>query len=292
MIVCEIQATQRSPQLLIHVNTSYALYQWLRSQARALPSQNDTRVSSILDRMSETIRTDDLHGVWQTWERALASGANRDDSLEAFHQAVISTGDGVIRAMQEAEAVFYAEVWPRQQPSIQAALATIEHRLAPVFSVMAAKHGELLQLTWPKSIDVYLVPECYERGGAYSHPLTVGVVENTNLTLCETLLHEATHVADVHAHTVGADSLAKRVSAYLAGAALDDRTRFNLWHAVIFASSASRIRHDLDSTHTDYAHSHGLYHWFGAPHIPQTWRIFEEARDEEMFRRSLVNPIR
>lgn len=251
-------------------------------------SDSDPRLSPVLDRMRPVINPGGPAGIWQPWETALASGVDRDASLDAFQRAVTETGRSVVRAMRDAEDFFLTEVWPDRQPAIEAALAMIEQRFAPAFPDMSARQATLLDLAWPGSIDVYLVVDCYIRGGAYSHPLTVDVAQNTGLALCETLLHEATHVADLHSRGTGVESLADRLGAHLADAGFDPRARFNIWHAVIFASSAARIRHDMDSCHVDYAQSHNLYQWFGVPNAAEIWRTFEvEGRDEEVFKRSL-----
>jgi hypothetical protein len=59
---------------------------------------------------------------------------------------------------------------------------------------------------------------------------------------------------------------------------------WNVWHAIIFASSASQVRTTIDPNHTDYALLHGLYVQFGIPNLPIWWKqLATQAIDEQAF---------
>lgn len=283
----EIPGTDQSPRLQFHVNPSYALYQWLRTEAAKPAPADDGPLENAIRLMRRSVNVRGVHGVWDVWEGALASAQDRAP-FEVLRQAIVTTGKDLARALQEAEPYFHGEVWPDRQAAIRTALGTIEETLAPRFPVMAARHSTLLDLAWPDTIDVYLVTDCYDFGGAYSHPLTVDVVRNTGLRLCETVLHEATHVADVHTAETGSTTLGDRLISMLVARGLDRRTAFNLWHAVIFAASGARIREALDSYYVDYAVDYNLYQWFKAPNAPKHWHSYETHGDETALMASLL----
>ncbi|HZO74128.1 MAG TPA: hypothetical protein VFB60_18135 [Ktedonobacteraceae bacterium] len=156
---------------------------------------------------------------------------------------------------------------------------------------MARRQAELLELSWPEQINAFLVTDCYDPRGAYSHPLTVDISHNVGSTLCETLLHEATHVADVHTSQLGQRSLKNNVMEHLRGTELRLSTTkaWNVWHATIFASSAYQVRTHIDPDHIDYALPRNLYAHFGVPGLPTLWERFATQEiDEQEFLAGIV----
>ncbi|MGI8404986.1 MAG: hypothetical protein ACR2OE_09535 [Thermomicrobiales bacterium] len=264
-----IAATEKSPEIAIHVNPSYALYHWLRAKAETPGPNPAPEFGNAIPLMRRALNVSGLHGFWGIWENSLTDAITLDQvNLNLIH-AVTSTGEALASAIAAAETRYREEIWPQQQQVFTDALSVIEQRFTPAFPAMAADHAQLLDLTWPRHIDAYLVAETYERAGAYSHPLTISVSHNTGITLCETLLHEATHVADVYMEEIGAMGLGDSVGAALLDDGMQLRAAFDCWHAVIFASSAYQMRAHIDPEHIDYATGRGLYERFMVPNAPQ-----------------------
>lgn len=169
----------------------------------------------------------------------------------------------------------------------------MRHALVPHWIAIVRRHTMLLELTWPDRIDAFLVPVSYELRGGYSHPLTISASANQGLALCETLLHEATHVADVHGIQSEHPCLGRALMDRLRAKGLSFQNAFNIWHAVIFAASADGIRYDIDPEYGDYAlQDRDLYAILGAPRAPDLWRRYaanEMTRDD--FLAALVDSI-
>lgn len=264
-----VAATESSPEIAIHVNPSYALYHWLRKGAESPGPDPVPAFHDSIRKLRRVLNQQGLHGTWQLWETAISAGDSQDASLANLRNAVTVTGDDTADAIAIAEDRFLCEIWPAQLRLIEEALKTISQGFAPVFPAMANDHARLLKLRWPSRIDAYLITDTYERFGAYSHPLTISVSHNTGITLCETLLHEATHVADVYMEEIGAMGLGDSVGAALLDDGMQLRAAFDCWHAVIFASSAYQMRAHIDPEHIDYATGRGLYERFKVPNAPQ-----------------------
>jgi hypothetical protein len=285
-----IAGTAHSPELAFHVNPTYALYHWLRVNS-GRTGVDDARLKTAFSLARKSFSPRGVRGIVEPWETALAGGETADRSLLAFQAQVQATGEAMATAMRSAERIFMEEFWPERKAQISQALGTIEETFQPAFPGMAREHADLLGLAWPGRIDVHLVGDCGERGGAYSHPLTIDATQNTGLVLCETVLHEATHVADVH--TTGRASLGDRLQAYLGERGLSPWQRFNIWHAVIFAASAASTRHHIALDHEDYATSRTLYAYFGVPNAKAIWRAYaEQGHDEGRFRQALLDDFR
>jgi hypothetical protein len=287
-----IAGTAHSPELAFQVNPTYALYHWLRVNS-GRSGVDDARLKTAFSLAHRSFNPRGVRGMVEPWETALAGGADADKSLLAFQSQVQATGEAMATAMRSAERIFMEEFWPEREARIVKALETIQESFRPAFPEMAREHADLLGLAWPASIDIHLVGDCGERGGAYSHPLTIDVTQNAGLVLCETVLHEATHVADVYSHEAGRVSLGDRVQAYLGERGLSPWQRFNVWHAVIFAASAASTRHHIAVDHEDYATSRKLYAFFGVPNVKSIWKAFaEQGRNEDRFRKALLDDFR
>lgn len=201
------------------------------------------------------------------------------------------TVEQIEAALAQAEPFFRETLWPQRATQFTAAASTIQKELAPHFVAMARRQAEVLELSWPERIDAFLVTDCYDPRGAYSHPLTVDITHNVGSTLCETLLHEATHIADVHTLQQGQRSLSNKVIEHLSGIGLHLSAAdvWNVWHAIIFASSAYQVRTNIDPDHTDYALPHNLYTQFEVPDLPALWQRFAtQAIDEQEFLAGIV----
>jgi hypothetical protein len=200
------------------------------------------------------------------------------------------TAEQIETALTQAE-LFRETLWPQRATQLAEAASTIQKDLAPHFATMARQQAELLELSWPDQIDAFLVTDCYDPRGAYSHPLTVDISHNVGSTLCETLLHEATHVADVHTSHLGQHTLRNKVIEHLRGTGLhlSATQAWNVWHAIIFASSAYQVHTNIDPDHTDYALPRNLYAQFGVADLPTWWRRFAAQEiDEQEFLEGVV----
>jgi hypothetical protein len=277
--------------LVVHASPTYALYHWLRANSGKPPA--DERLRPAFRLMRRSINPLGIRGMVEAWEEVLASGDTADQSLHAFQARVKATGDELVMAMRSAERIFMQEYWPEREGRIARAVDAIQATFAPAFPDMAREHAELLGLRWPASTDLHLVADCGERGGAYSHPLTIDVTQNTGTWFFETILHELTHVADLHGHETGHRCLGDRLQAFLGEQGVPHWQRFNAWHAVIFAASAACTRHHVSLDHEDYAKSRNLYAFFEVPNVAQAWREYaDHGRDEVRFRQALLDDLR
>lgn len=227
----------------------------------------------------------------EPWESAIAKSKSHGEALAAFERAYRQTGSDMAEAMRSAEPAFMVTVWPGHLAAIAREVDALRQRFAPVFPELAREHEALLDLDWPFAIDVHLVGDMAGFEGAYSHPLTIDLSQHNGLTLFETILHEATHVADVNGTMRGQPSLGDRLIASLAGKRLR-RGGFDVWHAVIFASSAARIRSHFGGGYPDYAAERGLYRLFGVPGIAELWNTFEVNRDEARLFEAIRGEVR
>jgi hypothetical protein len=290
-VAFRIPGTSQTPELRFDANPTYALYHWLRAGGSRHAGDERLRPAFVL--VGRSMDQRGVRGMIGPWEDALASGDTVDQSLQAFQARVRATGDDMATAMRIAERIFMEEHWPARKTRIGRALETARDVLAPVFPAMAKEHADLLGLEWPPAIAVHLVTDCSERGGAYSHPLTIDVTRHIGPTLCETVLHESTHVADVNGKQRGHRCLGDRLDAFLGEHGLSPQARFNAWHAVIFASSAAIVRRHISLDHEDYATAHNLYAYFGVPHVAEAWRAYaEDGRDEQRLRQALLDDVR
>jgi hypothetical protein len=196
------------------------------------------------------------------------------------------TVDTLASALYDARSYFHEHVWPGHIVTIEAAAATIQDTVQPHFSALIQRQAELLSLRWPDSIAAYFVADCYAWQGGYSHPLTIDVSANTGTTLCETLIHEATHVADVSGNDH--PDMGSRLRQHLTSEGLSPQDAWNAWHAVIFASSADQVRRFIDPRYVDYASNRGLYSWLKTPHLPEMWRRYTSGTIAE---RELIESI-
>ena len=108
--------------------------------------------------------------------------------------------------------------------------------------------------------------------------------KTAGLELCETMLHEATHVADVHTGAEGGGCVGDRLIVRLVEGGVARAEAWNAWHAVIFAASARQVRESLSPAHPDYAAARGLYAYFRVPDMPALWdRYASGVLDEDAF---------
>lgn len=64
---------------------------------------------------------------------------------------------------------------------------------------------------------------------------------------------------------------------------------WNVWHAIIFASSAYQAHTNIDPDHIDYVLPRNLYAQFGVPDLPTWWRRFATQEiDEQEFLAGIV----
>lgn len=277
----------------MYVNELYALYHYLVREGSRPPEERNPTTKEAAGRAAKARHLTGVHGIWDAWEAPLASAPSLQEGIAGLQALMADTISQLSSALAGAQGAFHETVWPERQAPIGTALETIREILFPHFAAMARRQGELLGLDWPNRIDVYLVPDCYAWEGAYSHPLTVDVTANTGTTLCETLLHEATHVADVHTAERGRSSLGSRLMAFLADAGIPRFNAWNAWHGVIFASSADAVRTFIDLAHIDYAAPWKLYDRLSVPDLPSLWRQYAVGTiDESAFLERVATQVK
>ena len=277
-----IPATGCTAQVDIHVNLSYSLSHYLVRQGMESPAEQDPATAPAAERAALARHPRGVHDIWDEWEVPVASATTLGDAISGLRSRMNQTVDTLASAMGEVEVEFRERLWPERQPAIAAALGTLREVVAPRFAEMARRQAAMLDLIWPNRIDAYLVTDCYDWRGAYSHPLTIDVTANVGLTLCETFLHEATHVADVYTMQRGHRSLSSRLSDGLGEMGISRPAVWNVWHAIIFAASAQQVRTFIEPAHADYATEHGLYEDFGVPDLPGLWTAFTEGSLDEV----------
>ncbi len=223
----------------------------------------------------------------------MARGGTADEAEAGLMEAMTETVAQLGSALHAAESDFNQRLWPERQPAVQAALTTIQDLLQPSFAAMAQRQAAVLHLIWPQRIDVYLVTDCYDWQGGYSHPLTIDVTTHRGVTLCETLLHEATHVADVYTGESRKQSLRTRLTSALSEDGIPPPHAWNAWHAIIFAASAHHIRDFIDPAHTDYAATHHLYRLLKVPDLPALWIEWVSGQiDERDFLKAVASQVK
>jgi hypothetical protein len=269
------------PDVHVHVNPVYALYHYLVRQGMEPDGEQAPGTAVAAEQAAQARHLLGVHGIWDSWEVPLASGPTVREAISGLRARMAETVNAMESALVGAEADFNERVWPQRVPIVAAALDTLRDTLAPHFARMAGRQGEMLGLIWPERIDAFLVTDCYDRRGAYSHPLTIDVRDNVGLTLCETVLHEATHVADVLTSTSGQSSLGSHLTERLQQAGISGPVAWNAWHAVIFAASADGVRAALNPEYTDYAVEHGLYDIFRLPDLPTLWHAYARGTMSE-----------
>ena len=270
-----------TPAVQIHVNPLYAAYHYLIREGQRPREERDPMLAAAAGMAAEARHLLGAHGVWDRWEQRVARGGTADEAEAGLMEAMTETIAQLGSELRAAESDFNHRLWPERRAAVQAALATIQDLVQPRFAGMAQRQAAVLDLIWPQRIDVYLVTDCYNWQGGYSHPLTIDVTIHRGLTLCETLLHEATHVADVYTGESEKESLRGRLMTALIGDGIPPSHAWNAWHAIIFAASAHHTRAFVDPTHTDFAESHRLYRRLGVPDLPELWAEFVATQIEE-----------
>ncbi len=276
-----IAATAGTPAVYVHVNPLYALYHYLIREGQRPREERDPVLSEAARDAAEARHLTGAHGIWDVWEQRVAQGGTADEAEAGLMEAMAQTVAQLGTALRVAESDFNHRLWPECRPAVQAALDTIQDLVQPRFAAMAQRQAAVLDLTWPRRIDVYLVTDCYDWQGGYSHPLTIDVTIHRGLTLCETLLHEATHVADVYTGESEKESLRGRLMTALIEDGIPPPHAWNAWHAIIFAASAHHTRAFIDPAHTDYAATHQLYRRLKLPDLPALWDEWMQSQIEE-----------
>jgi len=277
----------------IHVNPLYALYHYLIREGQRPREERDPVLAEAARTAAEARHLTGVHGVWDLWEQRVAQGGTADEVVAGLMEAMTETVAQLGSALRAAEAGFNQRLWPERWATVQAALATIQDFVQPCFAAMTQRQAAVLGLIWPRRIDVYLVTDCYDWRDGYSHPLTIDVTTHRSVILCETLLHEATHVADVYTGESGKESLHTRVTTALIEDGIPSPHAWTAWHAIIFAASAHHIRAFIDPVHTDYAEAHDLYRWFKVPDLPALWGEWMAGQiDEREFLKVVATQVK
>lgn len=287
-----LPGAERMPSVRVHVNPLYALYHFLVSEGQRPRNERNPATLEAAGNAAKARHLLGVHGIWDIWEHPLAQSKTTDEAVAGLTRLVTETVTELGSALNDAETEFLERLWPERQEIIDASVATLKHHLHSRWAHMAEQQAAQLGVTWPQHVDAYLVTDCYDWQGGYSHPLTIDVTNHTGLTLCETLLHEATHVADVYTGEAGKESLRDRLTTYLVGAGVPHPTAWSVWHAVIFATSARQVRMFIEPAYSDYGVTHGLYQWFKVPGLPSLWDEWMTGeRDEAGFLQAIADEV-
>ena len=269
-----IPAQEDTPSIRFYVNPLYSLYHLLIKEIQSAPEEREPAITEAVNLLARVRNLRSVSGIWPISEQPLTMSSTPQEAMQGLKAAMLESVECLGTALEKAQDTFMNTLWPRRLPAIETALATLRENFASRFPTIIRRQGELLEIEWPAQIDVSLVTDCYAWQGGYSHPLTVDIQHNTGLTLCETIIHEATHVGDVHMLAMQKSSFQDRLIGHLLKSGLKYTEAWNVWHAVIFVSSAQQIRTFIDPDHTDYAKVHDLYAWFKVPNLSMLWDKF------------------
>lgn len=270
----------------------YAMYHYLRHQAE-LPIP---LVDEVTPRATALMRTalnrvegaaganlGGYHGLWDVRGPPLAGNPEIAPTIDGLRDAMIGTADALQASLREAESIWMTGFWPERAPHIETGLSTLSDLLQPAFVAMCQAQAEQLDLVWPERLDAYLVTDCYDRFEAYTPPLTIDVARSQGLELCETLLHEATHVAERFSRSRDVTSLSDRLLLYLIESeSISFGSILDAQHALVFVSSGRQVRGHIDPNHIDYAASRDLYQRLGVPSLPRGWDQYVNGDRNEM----------
>lgn len=286
-----VPAGDLSPALHIHVNPMYAMYHYLRRQAE-LPIPLVDEVTAAATALMRTAlnrvegaagaNLGGYHGLWDVWEPPLAGNLAVAPAIDGLRGAMMGMADALQASLSEAESIWMTSLWPKRELHIETGLSTLSDLLQPGFVAMCHEQAEYLDLVWPERLDAYLVTDCYDRFEAYTPPLTIDVAQSQGLELCETLLHEATHVAERFTRTRDGTSLSDRLLLFLMesgstnfGSILDAQ------HALVFVSSGRQVRAYVNPGHVDYASGRHLYERLRVPSLPVAWEQYVNGTADE-----------
>lgn len=286
-----VPAGELSPALHIHVNPMYAMYHYVRRQAELPIPLVDEATANAAALMRQALNRVEgaggsnmggYHGLWDRWEPPLAGNLAVAPAIDGLRGAMMGMADALQASLSEAESIWMTSLWPKRELHIETGLSTLSDLLQPGFVAMCHEQAEYLDLVWPERLDAYLMTDCYDRFEAYTPPLTIDVAQSQGLELCETLLHEATHVAERFTRTRDGTSLSDRLLLFLMesgstnfGSILDAQ------HALVFVSSGQQVRARIDPDHIHYAASRNLYQRLRVPSLPSAWdQYLNGGRDE------------
>lgn len=283
----EIPGDRHSPRVRFIASPLYSLYQWVAglSEPTAL---DEPRVVDAMRAMQAARFPRGRHGAWDDWERAIASAPTVDTAVHRLADQMMKSAAGVGRALELASPHFLSTVWPAGQGAFDEAVTTIERHFKSSAAAMVRAQADTLRLQFPDAVDVHLVIACYDRAGAYSHPATIDVVHIRGTDLCESVLHELTHVADVETAQHRMRSMKDDLRDALAPAGVRSEQAWQAWHAIIFAASGHQVRQFIHADHTDYAQRRGIYGRLGLGSLGELWSRY---RAGAMTERSLFDAL-
>ncbi|MFH0947087.1 MAG: hypothetical protein V2A76_18010 [Planctomycetota bacterium] len=175
-----------------------------------------------------------------------------------------------LEALAPVESAFMEQVWPARKEQL-------EKRRAQVEELLAAADPDPLEhlrsaLGFPEPglrIPIHLTIASPAPGGvtlrSHSGPLcSISLEKRDPATLCEVILHEATHAIDASCPDAE-ETIPARLRAALAKRGLDPRkeTSRNAWHTLFFLQAAETVRACIDAEHVDVGISSGYYERVG-----------------------------
>lgn len=303
-----IPGANGAPALNIHVNPVYALYHYLAKEALRPREERHPETAEAAVLIEPALAYRRRIGGWMIWAEEVAWSGSAEEVVRRLRCALAededvpwdrgemeATIDRIGEALVRGEAVFEETLWPERAGLVREALGIVRETLAPAWSSMARRQGELLGLAWPETLDAFLVTDCYDWHGGYSHPITLDIPHHDGIALCEAILHEATHVADVYTSALSRECLGDRLMAHLRASGVERQDAWNAWHAVIFTASGRQVRESVAPGYLDYAEPRGLYSYFKVPTVAALWdQCASGALEEDAFAAAmsdmLVNP--
>lgn len=182
-----------------------------------------------------------------------------------------SAGEHVVAyvdALEEAQPVFIADVWPDHETRIKDAQVALDAALDAHGPACMAQLCRLLGIADPGAvIPAYLVADAPSPGGftaltrAHGPVCIVSIDSHRGSTLVEATLHEAIHALDARTREQQPPTVlqALRTALTQAGISSTDTRMRDLPHTLVFAAAAETTRREVDPNHVDYAETGGYY---------------------------------
>lgn len=262
-------------------------YQYVREQAtRTAPSDAAAEFAAAVaaaEALEQKLGANPLQ--WQVLDRHLATCKNAAELRKSFEglPAEVRVGGGgsvdirdealaLAEALVQTEPAYQAQIWPRHEPVIRAALDRIEQQFRPHEAACLQYMLQSLGMEDPQAaIPVFLCdrmtwPEAYtistdERSGVVF--VGVGREQHAGSLLYEVVLHEATHALDLRTHTDASVFKQLRDLLQAAGMKPADRNFRNIPHTLMFIQAAETIRRHVDAKHQHYGDVDGYYKRLG-----------------------------
>lgn len=253
-------AADKAPTVYLSYSMVFSLYQHLIRLSKLSLETESIPTSSAWSAAASRVSQLSLSlGPLNFFEVGSADARTVEEFQERLKQRTNFFVQEMVAAMEDVEEDYRYSLWTEHRELLAEALKDLRGMFAP------QKDRLLIQLSdWfnirsqPESYSVYLVPDCHEPTGGYSHPTVISVSKFKSLDLIEVILHELTHVMAHHNRTDSKSAfrlIEKRCTDYR----LPIRVALELFHLLIFHASGALIREVYGTDYVPYARRRKIY---------------------------------